>query len=215
MKTLNVTPYLESINVNLFLCLSLTFFLISCSSSGRQDYLSIQDNNQKTYKNVSEAVKSSPKKKLGIGTSPRIKIRVTDPAFYNGSVVSNFQAFEIEGLKKGTYGIAASSVCYECLGFRKKVLYPQIHIFDKSYKNITPATTEEFHGFATMAVKKGNLNVEKSGKHYVVISADNSRLAGVDNALDAGQSDNVTLPIPYPISASPEGNVFFSIVEAR
>lgn len=194
----------------------LVLLLISCSSSGKQDYLLIENQTEKTYKNIHEAVKSSEKQTLETNKRLKVAMRVVNPSFYDEGVLSNFQAFKTQKLEDGSYKVFVASYCYECLGYRKKILYPNIYVFDEKYNKINTETESEFSGLAAMITRSDTFNVQNSDSYYIILSADNTRLDL--NTQGQKKQDNLTMIIPapipllpYPISASPEGTLNISI----
>jgi len=188
----------------------------ACSSSGTDDYKALLDNPPKTYETVSEAVKSEPNFFVEADDWKTFGVRITDPALSQGGSLNNFKVGRTTLDADQKYWIHVSSLCYECLGFRKKVMPFNAYLFDPDYEQIETIKGD----IQGMGGGGGIIFVPtKAGDYYVLVAADNSRIA----EKFAGQIDLTTSGVKgleamdggglmgYPVYPSPEGSMMLNV----
>jgi len=188
----------------------------ACSSSGTDDYKRLLENPPRTYETVSEAVKSEPSFFVEADDWKTFGVRITDPALSQGGSLNNFKVGRTTLDADQKYLIAVSSLCYECLGFRKKVMPFNAYLFDPDYIQIETIKGE----MQGMAGGGGTVFVPtKAGDYYVLVAADNSRIAETFS----GQIDLATSGVKgleamdggglmgYPVYPSPEGSMMLHV----
>ncbi|WP_404426148.1 hypothetical protein [Thalassospira australica] len=192
----------------------------ACSSSGSADYKALLDNPPKTYQSLSEAVKNEETFFVEVDDWETFGVRITDPAIQQGNSLNNFKIGRATLDADHRYWIHVSTLCYECLGFRKKVMPFNAYLFDPDYQQI-----DTFEGDVQgMGGGGGTFIVAaKSGDYYVLVAADNSRIAETFE----GQVDLSTSGVPsveamdgggsilYPVYPSPEGSLMLHVMTAE
>ncbi|KXJ53767.1 MAG: hypothetical protein AXW12_13605 [Thalassospira sp. Nap_22] len=174
------------------------------------------ENPPRTYETVSEAVKSEPSFFVEADDWKTFGVRITDPALSQGGSLNNFKVGRTTLDADQKYLIAVSSLCYECLGFRKKVMPFNAYLFDPDYIQIETIKGE----MQGMAGGGGTVFVPtKAGDYYVLVAADNSRIAETFS----GQIDLATSGVKgleamdggglmgYPVYPSPEGSMMLHV----
>lgn len=189
----------------------------ACSSSGTDDYRALLDNPPKTYETVSEAVKSEDSSFfVEVDDWKTFGVRITDPALSQDGSLNNFKIGRTTLDADQKYWIHVSSLCYECLGFRKKVMPFNAYLFDPDYVQIETIKGE----IQGMGGGGGTVLVPtKAGDYYVLVAADNSRIA----EKFSGQIDLTTSGVKgleainggglmgYPVYPSPEGSMMLNV----
>jgi hypothetical protein len=188
----------------------------ACSSSGTDDYKRLLENPPKTYETVSEAVKSEETFFVEVDDWETFGVRITDPALLQGGSLNNFKVGRTTLDADQKYLIAVSSLCYECLGFRKKVMPFNAYLFDPDYEQIETIKGD----IQGMGGGGGTSFVPtKAGDYYVLVAADNSRIAETFS----GQIDLTTSGVKgveamnggglmgYPVYPSPEGSMMLHV----
>lgn len=187
----------------------------ACSSSGTDDYKRLLENPPKTYETVSEAVKSEPSFFVEADDWKSFGVRITDPALVQGESLNNFKVGRTTLEADQKYWIHVSSFCYECLGFRKKVMPFNAYLFDPDYQQIE-VIKGDIQGMGGGAGT--SLVPTKAGDYYVLVAADNSRIAETFE----GQIDLTTSGVQgvqafggglmgYPVYPSPEGSMMLNV----
>ena len=189
----------------------------ACSSSGSADYQALLTNPPQTYQTLSEAVKSEETFFVEVDDWETFGVRITDPAIQQGDSLNNFKIGRTTLEIDHKYRIHVSTLCYECLGFRKKVMPFNAYLFDPDYQQI-----ETIKGEIQGMGGGGGINIvtSKAGDYYVLVAADNSIIAETF----AGQIDLTTSGVEgvsamsgggligYPVYPSPEGSLMLHVL---
>jgi len=190
----------------------------ACSSSGSADYKALLDNPPKTYETLSDAVKSEETFFVDVDDWEFFDVRIIDPAIFQEKSLNNFKIGRTTLEADRRYRVVVSTLCYECLGFRKKVMPFNAYIFDPDYMGIGTFKSK-ISGLSGMGGTE--FDTAKSGDFYVLVAADNSKIAETfAGEIDLSPSGVKGLEavngggmIGYPVYPSPEGSLILQVSE--